>query len=133
MTTSDIRQLSRRLKPPDSGKKPPLQPIHPDLVLIAFSLFAPFFLYQILRNQPNSFLPIMLILAAFYALYFWKRKNILDKFEHQKMERHAQDERVKMAIQRWMRLYYCPQEDIIFEAGEADAVPVDQVDSPVPG
>ena len=84
-----------------------------------------FLLYEIYRNQPATFLPALLALSAFYALYIWQRKNILKRFEMQKLERKQSEERVKLAIERWLRLYYCLEDDVVFAGGAGEPVPAD--------
>jgi hypothetical protein len=121
------RALSRRLAPPASGKQVTMRPIHPDMVVAAFSLIAPVFLYGILTSQPGMFLPMLAILAVFYGFYFWKRKTMISRFEGQQASRQAADERVKRGIERWMKLYYCARDDGVFEPGNDELVPADQI------
>jgi len=121
------RALSRRLAPPASGKQVTTRPIHPDMVVAALSLIAPVFLYGILTSQRNMFLPVLAILAAFYGLYFWKRKTLISRFEAQQAARQAADARVKRSIERWMKLYYCARDDGVFEPGSHELVPADHI------
>ena len=36
-------------------------------------------------------------------------------------------ERAKRGIGRWMKLYYCTQDDVVFEPGAERTVPADQM------
>lgn len=119
--------LARRLAPPASGKQVQTRPIHPDLPVISFSLVAPIFLIGIYTSQPAMLLPVILILACAYALYFWQRKAIVAKFEQQQTARRAAEERVKKGIERWMKLYYCARDDGVFEASSRELTPTDQM------
>ncbi len=125
--TASQRALSRRLAPPASGKQTTMRPIHPDMVVVAFSLVAPIFLFGILRNQPAMLLPVLVILATFYGFYFWKRKTMVARFEGQQASRQAADERVKRGVERWMKLYYCARDDGVFEPGDDELVPADLI------
>jgi len=127
MPTASLRALSRRLAPPSSGKQASFRPIHPDMVVIAFSLIAPLFLYGILTSQPAMFLPVLAILAGFYGLYFWKRKIIIEKFKSQEVSRQSVEGRTKRGIERWMKLYYCIQDDCVFYPGAKEMTPADQM------
>ncbi len=122
-----LRSLSRRLAPPSSGKEPPFRPLHPDMVMLTFSLVAPIFLYGILSSQTRG-LPLALVfLIGFYAFYLWKRKAMIARYESQKKSRQALHQRLRLGIERWMTLYYCAREDIVFAPGANLALPADQI------
>lgn len=122
-----LRSLSRRLAPPSSGKEPPFRPLHPDMVVLTFSLVAPIFLYGILSSQ-SGMLPLALaIIFGFYVFYFWKRRAMIARYERQKKSRQAVHQRVRLGIERWMTLYYCAQDDIVFEPKANVSLPADQI------
>jgi len=124
----ELRRLSRRLKPPATSKRAPTRPIHPDMVVVTFSLIIPFFLYGMYESQAGILLPVLALLAVFYGLYLWKRKVIIARFERQVTTGKAAEERVRRGIERWMKLYYCLQDDGVFEVGKTELVPADQMD-----
>lgn len=127
MPTATLRALGRKLAPPASPRRAPMRPIHPDLVVLAFGLIAPVFLYGILTSQA-SMLPLALaILAVFLGFYLWKRRQMIDRFELQQATQNAAEERIKRGIERWIKLYYCAQDDGIFEPGKDQLVPTDQM------
>jgi len=113
----ELRALGKRLKPPASPKKAPTRPLHPDLVVITFSLIVPLFLYRIYQNQASLLPAVLAVLALLYVLYIWQRKKIIARFERQVQANKASEERIRMGIERWMRLYYCRRDDIVFEPG----------------
>jgi len=119
--------LSRRIAPPASRKQAQLRLVHPDLIVAAFSLIAPVFLAGIYRSQPRMFYPVLLGLAVIYALFFWQRKGIRARFERQVISERSQQERIRRGIQRWMNLYYCADDDVVFEPGGAPPLPADQI------
>lgn len=128
ITPDELRRLSRRLKPPASNRRAPTRPIHPDMMVVTFSLILPFFLYGIYQSQANILLPVLAVLAGFYALYLWKRRLIIARFERQVAAGKATDERIRRGIERWMKLYYCVRDDAVFEIGKSELVPADQMD-----
>jgi hypothetical protein len=123
-----LSPLSRLLKPP-SGKSSTLRPIHPDTMLIFFSCMLPIFLIGILKDQPFMVLPVLLILACLYGLYFFTRKGIIAKFERQQNEQKQTRLRVERAVKTWMKLYYCTRDEGVFLPGEDELIPADQMTS----
>jgi hypothetical protein len=124
---TELRELARRLKPPASTKRLPSRPLHPDLIVITFSLIFPIFIYEIFISQQPLLLPVLVILTAVYGLYFWQRKKIVARFENRQAEQHAADGRVRQGIERWMRLYYCAKDDGVFIPGSEELIPADQM------
>ncbi len=127
LSAGEQRALARRLAPPSSPQQALTRPVHPDLVVVAFSLVLPVFLYGILTSQPEALAVVAPVLLLFYGLYFWRRKSILQRFNAGLQQRKAEDERVRRAIQRWMRLYYCLDDDAVFLPGDTQVTPADQM------
>jgi hypothetical protein len=123
----ELRALARRLKPPAATKRLPGRPLHPDLIVITFSLVFPIFIYGIIVSQPPSLLPVLIFLALVYGLYFWQRKAIVARFENRQAMERAADERVRQGIERWMKQYYCARDDGVFTPGDPDVIPADQL------
>ena len=124
-----LRSLSRLMAPPSSGKSSPVRPIHPDTVLIVFSCVLPFFLFGILKQQPIMLIPVLLVLAGLYGLYFFKRKAITAKFERGQNNQRQSQARIERGIQTWMKLYYCDRDEGIFLPGKDQLVPPEQMTS----
>lgn len=127
LSASELRLLSRRLKPPSSGKGAPFRALHPDLVVLTFSLILPVFVYGIYTSQKTNFVPALILLAAFYGVYFWKRKAMVARYESQLKASREAKQRAERRISRWMKLYYCAREDIVFQPGTGKFVPADQM------
>jgi hypothetical protein len=125
--TGRLANLSRRLKPPSSGKQAVTRPVHPDSVILIFSLVLPIFLVGIGKSQPTALIPAVMILACFYGFYFWKRKPILAKFEREQENRKKTEEQVRTQLDRWMKLYYCARDDGIFSPEDGEITPADQI------
>ena len=127
LTTQELHTLSRKLAPPSSGKGAPNRPVHPDIVVLVFSAVVPFFLVGILNQQSGLLIPILILLAASYGLYFYKRKAAIAKHEQALAARQNEQERIQQGIHTWMKLYYCLQDEIVFLPGKKDLVPVDEM------
>ena len=125
LDSQGLLSLAKKLTPPSAGKSVPIRPIHPDLVVMVFSLIAPLFLYRILTTQASMMPWILLLLACFFGFYFVKRKSLIAKFEAQRLAQKSAEERIQRGIKRWMQLYYCARDDIVFNPLEAESVPVD--------
>lgn len=124
----EIAALRRQLAPPSSGKSEITRLVHPDLVVLVFTGILPVFLLGIARSQAGLLLPVILVLAVFYLLYFWRRKALISHFERQKQAQQAGKRRIERAIGRWMRSYYCTQDGVVFEAGLPAWAPVERMD-----
>ena len=122
-----LRLLSRQMAPPSSGKSIPTRPIHPDMVLVVFSCVLPFFLLGILKQQSIMLIPVLLVLASLYTLYFFKRKAIIAKFERGQNNQRQSQARIERGIQTWMKLYYCDRDEGIFLPGKDELVPPEQM------
>jgi hypothetical protein len=125
LSKNELQQLSRRLKPPSSGKQVFTRLVHPDLYLFVFGLIIPFFLYGIWTSQGVVFWPVTGFLGLLLSLYLWRRKAIMARFERQQAERRAASQRGERAVGQWMALYYCARDDGVFLPGEADLTPVE--------
>jgi hypothetical protein len=117
--------LSKKLAPPAGGRAALTRPVQPDLAMLAFSAILPIFLYGIWTSQRALLLPVLGLLAIFYGLFFWLRKRLLARYQQEVASRLAADERVKKGIDLWMRLYYCAEDEVVFEPGEGEPVSVD--------
>ena len=124
---AELQALARRLKPPSSGKQAFSRPLHPDMVVIVFSLILPIFLYGIWTSQQQVLPAVLLVLTGAYALYFWKRKAIIARFQHNQNKRLSADERARRGVERWMKLYYCYGDDGVFPAQGGKLIPTDQM------
>jgi hypothetical protein len=101
--------------------------VHPDLVVLVFSLVLPVFLAGIRASQPAMLLPMLVVLGLGYGLYFWKRAAAIAKFERQRHAYEASGARVRRGLERWMQLYYCAADDVVFEAGRPTAASADLI------
>lgn len=124
-----LPELSRKLAPPASTRQAFTRPVHPDTVVLAFSLITPFFLYGIWSTQLNTLPVVIGILAAFYLAYFVLRKKLVARFQAEQARQKAETARIQRGIERWMKLYYCARDDGVFEPGDGELLPVDMMRS----
>lgn len=115
LTSDELVILSQRLAPPAAPKPSSARILHPDLVVLTFSLIIPVFLSGIYSNQRSWLLPLAVVLVLAYGLYFWQRRALIARFETRKSRDLAADERIRRAMERWMRLYYCARDDVVFD------------------
>jgi hypothetical protein len=127
LTAQDLHALSRKLAPPSSGKSALTRPLHPDLIVLVFSVVAPFFLAGIVSQQAGLLLPILVLLLLSYGVYFYKRKDAIAKFLQDKQRRQDERARIERGIQVWMKLYYCFQDEGIFLPGQNEMTPVEEM------
>lgn len=127
LDSQGLLSLAKKLTPPSSGKGAPFRPIHPDLVILVFSLITPLFLFRIYTTQVGMLPWILLLLAGFIGFYYVKRKSLITKFEAQRLAQKTAEDRIQKGIKRWMQLYYCARDDIVFNPLEAESIPVDMI------
>jgi len=127
LTPQGLHALSRELAPPSSGKAAPNRPVHPDLVVLVFSLVIPIFIIGILNQQRGVLIPVLVFLALAYGLYFLKRKDILAKFARAQAEQKEKQARIERGVKSWMKLYYCTLDEGVFLPGRNELVPVEEM------
>jgi len=126
--TRQIRELGPRFAPP-SGKTQTLRSLHPDQIVGAVFLISLFFLWQISTSQPGGLLPALGVWILGLALYVFNRKRLLARHAAQQADQKAQKLAVERAISRWMELYYCGKDDVIFIAGQDQSVLADEMNN----
>jgi hypothetical protein len=123
----EYRRLARLFKPPASTRRLPFRSLHPDLMITTFSLVILFFLFNIYLSQPGNLLPVLILLGIGYTGYFWKRKSILLRFETSQASQRAAEQRVRQGIDRWMKLFYCARDGVVFEPGDKTPLPPEEL------
>lgn len=121
------RKLVRRLGPPSSGRKSLTRLIHPDQMVLSFSVMILLFVGLMLRSQPQLLWPVGGILILFYLLYLWRRPRIIERYEREVLSLNDNYRRTEAAVGVWMRLYYCGRDDGVFIPGENELVPLDEM------
>ncbi len=129
LSPQEARNLGSRLNPPAAPNRVQVRPVHPDLVVAAFTAILPFFVIGIASSQRRLLLPILVFLILVYGLYFVTRARILERFARQQAGRQAEANRYKKAIEAWMRLYYCARDEALFFPGSQMTAPVEEAGS----
>ncbi len=132
LSPAEFKRLSRQLSPP-SGKSSLTRPIHPDIVILFFTAVLPFFLAGVYTTQPGYFLPLVVLVAAGYGLYFLLRRRILLRFQAQLDLRQAEIQRIRNGIETWMQLYYCVRDQGVFLPKDETVTPLDQLSTYLSG
>jgi hypothetical protein len=124
--TYDEVTFLKQFNPP-SGQTVVIRQVNPDLAVVFFSLLALFLLFKIYISQRGAFFIALGFLALFYLVYFIGRKFIMRKFKQRQEADLLAKKQAETAIGRWMKMYYCWEEGIVFLPGEKQAVPLDQI------
>lgn len=127
LSGGQLQALGQRLAPPAGPRGAPLRLTPPDWAVAALTLIAPLFVYQVAAHQPEMLWLALAALAGFYAFYAWQRKAILARFAARQQGEQDEKRRVERAIQRWMSLYYCLDDDCVFDPAGGPPVPADQI------
>jgi hypothetical protein len=97
------------------------------MVVVVFTIIIPVFLWGIWDSQRPILLPVLIFVAVAYLLYFWRRKAIVSKFERQKARRQASEQRIRLAIENWLELFYCARDDIVFYPDSSEQIPAGEM------
>lgn len=114
-----------KLFTPPSGSSRIIRPISPDLVVGAFILLSVFFLYNIYLQQPTVFIFAAGITVFFLILYAILRKKLVGKYKNQALETVEEKKIVEKSVDRWMKMYYCVADKVVFDPNRGEAVPLD--------
>ncbi len=122
-----VRAFVNNFSPPSGGKQQ-MRQVHPDLVVGIFSLVAIFFLIQIYNTQRAAFPIILVVLIVFYLGYILLHQRILARFNQQSESARAEKRQLEIAIERWMKLYFCARDEVVFDPAQNRMIPLDQMD-----
>lgn len=128
LKTQTLRSVVSSFGPPSGGKQI-IRPVSPNLVMMAFSLIAIFFLIQIYTTQREMFIPILILVAIVYLGYAIFYKQIYAKYTRQIQSNINIKTSYEAAIGKWMRLYYCARDDGVFDPVENQMVPLQSMET----
>lgn len=112
---------------PPEGEKRITRRIHPDGMVVGFSMIALLLLYQIATQQPES-LPIAVILFFTVLLaYLLLRHPLLHRHAEQVRQEQEENQRIDQATEHWMRLFFCSRDRGVFAPGQERLVPLEQL------
>lgn len=129
-TPADQNNLLNRMVTifaPPAGERQVTRRIHPDWMILFLFGIGLFIMNQIAQSQPGS-LPVFASLFGLTLLfYLLLRKPILRRFTALLAQEQDGKNRVERAVARWMRLYYCSRDQIVFDPEENRFVPLEQI------
>jgi hypothetical protein len=128
LKTQAFRSIVRDFSPPSGGTQI-IRPVNPNFVILAFTLIAIFFLLQIYTTQPEMFIPMLILVSLFYVGYGLFRKTIQKKYTKQIQDNINLKHRYEAAIGKWMRLYYCARDNVVFDPQEDRSVPLNSMET----
>ena len=128
ITPRNLYLISRQLAPP-AGKSAAIRPVHPDIIIVGFSIVIPFFLAGIFSAQTKFIIPAVFVLLGFYSLYFSQRSRMIARYEEKQAEIKFAAKRIENGIQTWMKLYYCRRDDGVFMPGKMELVQTEEMQS----
>lgn len=112
--------------PPSGGSKL-TRPSNPDIVMVALSAIMVVFLYNIYVSQTGLF-PVVLALAAAIVIGFvFMRPRLWLRYQAEQENLRITQDSVKEYVERWMQVYYCADDDCVFDPKREGSVPLDQV------
>ncbi len=121
-----LNQFVRSFAPP-LGEKHTTRRIHPDAMVIFFSLFSLLLVYQIAVSQPAQ-LPIIVILIAGSVLaYLLVRKTVVRRYDASVRKELEENARLDTAVTRWMHLYFCSRDKGVFDPEQNRFAPLEQI------
>jgi hypothetical protein len=122
------RQLMESFAPPQ-GESQTTRAINPDWVIAGLGLITIFFLYQIFTSQYQVFWYILILTAILFTAYFLFRKRFQTKYQAVKDQETFSKQSIEKAIGRWMKLYYCARDNVVFLEGKGETIPIEQMNS----
>ncbi|MCE1253612.1 MAG: hypothetical protein LWX83_08710 [Anaerolineae bacterium] len=118
--------FTRTFSPP-SGRAEWFRPIHPDIFIFVFTVLIAFFLYSIYAQQPSIVYPFLIILGVAFIVYFAFRKKLVSRYQAEVAEGKNSFVSVDLAVARWMKLYYCAKEGLVFDPETKTSAALDEM------
>ncbi len=120
---AEMREAIKRFAPP-SGKDRVIRPVNPDLAVLAMLIFGIIFLVNIYTQQAAYFPYALGILLVFLLGYAVLRRRIIGKFQNELQSTTNERKVVEKAVDRWMKLYYCETDEIVFDPNRNRSIPL---------
>jgi uncharacterized membrane protein len=97
--------------------------------MLATFFISIFMLYQIFTQQREVFVPALLIILGVGATYLLTRKRIIARFIQKQKNEARETVQIKEAIERWMNLYYCAVDFVVFDKKHRISIPLQQMNN----
>lgn len=118
------RTLVSKFAPPSSGKASLTRHLTPDFIVGITLAVSVFFLSRIYTEQNRAFLPALIFVLVMAGAYLLGRKKIITRADNKHKAAQLASRQVEQAIGRWMDLYYCAADYIVFDQRKRMAVPL---------
>jgi len=123
------RSLVSKFAPPSSSKPQIFRSLSPDFIMAATFLLSIFMIYQIFTQQREVFVPALLTIITVGAAYLLTRKRIIARFIEKQKNEAREIAQIKAAIERWMNLYYCAADFIVFDKKHRVSIPLQEMNN----
>ena len=123
------RTLVSKFAPPSSKKQRITRTIPPDFIIFVTLLLSLFMLYQIYTQQQDAFLPVLLVIFGVTVFYLLTRKRILARYLEKQKTTSKESSQIKEGIARWMNLFYCSTDYVVFDANKLVCVPLEEMNN----
>jgi hypothetical protein len=117
------RDMIEAFQAPQGGNES-MRSVNPDWVAIALALFLVYMLYQIYATQNPLFWYSLGITVLLYAAYFIFHKKIMAKFLAEKQKDSGGKELIEKAVGKWMKLYYCSTDNVVYGLKKDESIPL---------
>jgi hypothetical protein len=126
-----LNQFTHSFAPPMDEKsmvvKRGSRRIHPDSMVIFFSLLALLIVFQIATTQPVQLPAIVILVAGSLLAYILARKTIVKRYEANVRKEQEESARAEIAMTRWMNLYFCSRDKGVFDPDQNRFAPLEQI------
>lgn len=121
-----LQNLVKQISPP-TGQKQITRAIHPDWMVIFGCVVGLLFVYRMSVTNTGS-LPVMISLLSIGLLfYIISRRPVLHRYNERLRNERESIRRLDLATERWMRLYICSKDMLIFDPERHLVVSVDRL------
>lgn len=121
-----LSRLSQTLTPP-GGEKHTTRRIHPDSLVIFFTLLSSLIVYKVSTSKPDQLPIILMLLGGSILVYLIARKSVVRRYEEKIRQEKDENLRVENAISHWMRLYFCSRDQGVFVPEQNRFVPLERM------
>jgi hypothetical protein len=115
-----------KFQPPQAGATV-MRSVNPDWVAFGLGLLSIYILYQIFRTQYEIFWYMFGFALLVFALYIIFHKQFIARHNVNKSAETGLKTNVEKGISRWMKLYYCSKDNIVYGDKKGHYVPLDQM------
>lgn len=112
---------------PPQGSRQVTRSINPDWVAFALVLISAYILYQVYFTQHAGFWFAAGLAGVALALYIVFRKRILARYQVERSKELGTKDQVERAVGRWMKLYYCSTDNLLFGAKKGEQIPLEHM------